>query len=472
MAASVDSLRVPPHSIGSERSLLGGVMQVPDAFWLIADQINDDDFYQHDHRLIFAAIQREARANRPFDAITIAELVSGEVAEDYVYEITGNAMGAGNIRAYAERVRDRATLRRLIDAGTRIASAGFQPDGRDAAGVLADAQQMLGAILQNQPCELEAPQASLRRIMERGLRRAELKGQPDGLLTGIDDLDALLRGMKPGQLIVVAGRPKMGKTTLAMNIAEHVAIQQKKRVAIHSLEMQPDELIERAVCSIGKIPHEAVQAWDLTDEQWNLFGVATAKLSGAPIVTSKPRNVRVEHLVAQTRRTHMEQPLALVVIDYLQLIDATGAENRNLGVSEITRQLKLMAGDLGVPVILLSQLNRDLERRPNKRPIPADLRDSGSIEQDADCVIFVYRDEVYDENSRDRGTAEIIVSLQRGGRTGMVRVASRLDMCRFDNLEHGWQPARPPESDQAPKKSSGWGARKTRVEATAPGPFD
>jgi replicative DNA helicase len=470
-SSNVDSLRLPPHSIPAEQNVIGGMLLVPDGFHRVADTVAEVDFYRHDHRMIFRTIERMTKAAMPIDVFTVEQAVADaglaeQIESGYLLQLASTTASAANIRGYAAIVREKSLLRGLIEAGTRIAGIGFNPEGRDALAALADAQSALGNLLQSQPCELEAPKASLRRMMERGQRRAELKGKHDGLLTGLTDLDGYLRGMKAGQLIIIAGRPKQGKTTLAMNIAEHVAIEQDKRVAVHSLEMQPDELIERAVCSQSGIPHEAVQAWDLTEEQWNLFTGATRRLSGAPLVTSKPRNVRVEQLVAQTRRAHMEAPLGLVVIDYLQLIDTAGAENKNHGIGEITRQLKLMAGDIGVPVILLSQLNRQLELRTNKRPIPADLRDSGSIEQDADCVLFVYRDETYHEDSPDKGTAEIIVSLQRGGRTGTVRVASRLDVCRFDNLDPGWARAEQPEPAPQPsrwKRRNAPGAGKDRA---------
>lgn len=452
--------RIPPQSAGAEQAVVGGLMLDPESLWKIKGLLTEDDFYRRDHRLIFRGILELNEKRKPFDAVTLGEwfdahgLTEQIGGRGYLIELAATTPSAANIKAYAEIVHEKSMLRHMITAGTDVVNNAFEPNGQSAFDVLAKAQQRLNNILQSEPCELEPTQEVLRRMMEKAARRHELAGELDGLSTGYTALDDILRGLKGGQLIVLAGRPKMGKSTLAMNIAEAVAVTQKKRVAIHSLEMQADELIERSCCSVGRVPHNDVRAWNMSNETASRFTVASQRLADSEIVISRPRNVRVEQLIAQTRRAHAEKPLHLVVIDYLQLINMAGAERRDIGISEVTRQLKLMATELNIPVLLLSQLNRGLESRPDKRPNASDLRDGGSIEQDADIVIFVYRDEVYDKHSPDKGTAEIIVALQRSGPTGMVRLKSRLDICRFDLLEHDWTPEHRPAASEGKRAGS------------------
>lgn len=442
----LDALRIPPQSVQAEQAVVGGLMLDPESLWKIKDLLTEDDFYRRDHRMIFRAIMELNEKKKPFDAVTLGEWFEANALSEqiggnaYLIELAATTPSAANIKAYAEIVHEKSMLRHMIAAGTDIVNQAFAPDGDSAFDVLARGQQRLNNILQSEPCELETTLDVLRRMMAKAARRHELAGELDGLSTGYNDLDDILRGLKGGQLIVLAGRPKMGKTTLMMNIVEAVTISQKKRAAIHSLEMQADELLERSCCSVGRVPHDDVRAWNMSDQVASAFTVASSKIKDAEILISRPRNARIEQLIAQTRRAHADKPLDLVVIDYLQLINVSGAERRDIGIGEVTRQLKLMATELNVPVMLLSQLNRGLEARTDKRPMPSDLRDGGAIEQDADIVIFVYRDEVYDRHSPDKGTAEIIVALQRSGPTGMARLKSRLDICRFDLLDHDWHP--------------------------------
>lgn len=472
----IESLRVPPQSVEAEQAVIGGIMLSPQAYLKIADLLNEADFYRRDHRLMYRAIVELAKKNKPFDVVTLGEwfeancLVEQIGGTGYLIELASTTPSAANIKAYAEIVAEKAMMRRLIETGTEIVNAGFEPAGRKAMDVLGAAQQRLGAVLQSQPSELETTGTVLRRMIEKASRRHELDGKPDGLSVGYPELDRLLCGLKPGQLVILGGRPKMGKTTLAMNIAEAVAIEQGKRVAVHSLEMQPEDLLERMCCSVGRVSHDAVRRWDLGEAEANGFYVASGKVKSANILLSQPRNVRIEQLIAQTMRAHAETPLDLVVIDYLQLIDVSGAERKDIGVGEVTRQLKLMAQSGGFPVILLSQLNRGLEQRTDKRPAPADLRDSGSIEQDADIVLFVYRDEVYHSKSLDRGTTEVIIALHRAGPTGMVRLQSRLDICRFDTLADDWQPMAATEG-QTPGKRR-WGKSSSSGRDAAAGGDD
>lgn len=466
----LEALRIPPQSVQAEQAVVGGLMLDPDSLWKIKDLITEEDFYRRDHRMIFRGILELDEKKKPFDAVTLGEWFEAHALSEqiggnaYLIELAATTPSAANIRAYAQIVREKSMLRNMIGAGTDIVNEAFSPDGDSAFDVLARGQQRLNNILQSEPCELETTREVLRRMMEKAARRHELAGELDGLSTGYTDLDDILKGLKGGQLIVLAGRPKMGKTTLAMNIAEHIATIQKKRIAVHSLEMQADDLLERSCCSIGRVLHEEVRSWNMSNEVASRFTMATKLLAESEILISRPRNVRIEQLIAQTRRAHAENPLSLVVIDYLQLINVAGAERRDIGIGEVTRQLKLMATELDIPVILLSQLNRSLESRPDKRPMASDLRDGGSIEQDADIVIFVYRDEVYDKQSPDKGTAEIIVGLQRSGPTGTVRLKSRLDMCRFDLLERDWKPEPKEDTKKAGSRWSKTSPRRDGVD--------
>ena len=373
----LDALRVPPQSVPAEQSVIGGLMLSPDALWKIKDLVTEDDFYRRDHRLILRGIMELNDKKKPFDAVTLGEWFEANGLSDqiggnaYLIELASTTPSAANIRAYAQIVREKSMLRSMIEAGTDVVNNSFTPDGDTAFDVLAKAQQRFNKILQAEPCELETTVEVLRRMMGKAARRIELAGELDGLSTGYKDLDDILKGLKGGQLIVLAGRPKMGKTTIVMNIAEAVAVYQKKRVAIHSLEMQADDLLERSCCSIGRVPHEDVRSWNMSDEVASRFTMATKALAESEILISRPRNVRVEQLIAQTRRAHAEKPLGLIVIDYLQLINVSGAERRDIGIGEVTRQLKLMATELDVPVILLSQLNRSLESRTDPTKLPS-----------------------------------------------------------------------------------------------------
>jgi replicative DNA helicase len=466
---TVEHLRVPPQSLEAEQSVLGAVMLAPKALWRVRDLLAEGDFYRRDHRLIYRAILELEKAGKPFDSVTLGDWFEAHgLAEQiggsgYLIELASQTPSAANVKAYAEIVRDKSVLRQLIEAGTEIVNNGFTPDGRSAFDVLADAQSRLVHVLRNEPCELEAAGPILTRMLERGQAFMDAGGQFDGLTTGFPELDKILCGLKGGQLIVFAGRPKMGKTTLARCVAEHVALVLGKVVAFHSLEMSPEEQMQAACCSVGQVSADSVRRWDLTPEEWRAFTLASSTLAKAPLLFSRPRNTRAEQLVAQTKRAHAEKPLSLVVIDYLQLIQMLG-DNRSQAIGDVTRALKMMAVELNVPVILLSQLNRKLEERTDKRPLPSDLRDGGTIEQDADVVLFVYRDEVYHKHSDHRGTAELIVSLQRGGPTGTARVLSRLDISRFDPLPIDWMPpVQAPANDgsTAPRRTTR-GKYKTR----------
>lgn len=455
----IDALRVPPQSVPAEQSVLGGLMLAPESFDRIADVLVEGDFYRRDHRLIFRAIAELQGKRKPFDAVTLGEwFESNKLAEQiggtgYLIELASTTPSAANITAYAEIVREKAICRQLITAGTEIVNDGFAPAGQSALQLLGAAQERLGRVLMTQPAELEPAAVIVERVHERSAARHARGGQIEGLTTGFDELDALLGGLRDGCLYVVAGRPKTGKTTLAMNIAEHVALTRCKRVPVHSLEMTPEELVERSASSLSGVPHNRARLDDMDPDERSRYYGAIGRISRSGLLFSRPRSVRSTHLCAQTRRVHAEDEVGLVVVDYLQLMDLSNAERRDIAVGDTTRELKMLAQVIEKPVILLSQLNRGLESRPDKRPIPADLRDGGAIEQDADAVIFVYRDELYHKDSREAGTAELIVALNRHGPTGMVRVGVEFDCNRFVPLPIGWEPAPAPVSeDGAPRR--------------------
>jgi len=462
------ALRVPPQSVEAEQAVLGGLMLLERAWFEVCDLLAAEDFYRRDHQLIWRAIKELAAKQRPFDAVTLGDWFESQgLAEQvaggaYLVELASTTPSAANIRAYAEIVADKARLRRLITVGTEMVNDGFQPGGRSSVDLIGEAQSRIGGLLDDQPCELESVTPVMQRVFDRLQQRFNGDAEAAGLALPLDELTELLNGLKPGGLYLLAARPKMGKTTLAQNCAEHCALVSGKPVAVFSFEMQPDELGDRMLSSIGDIDGDKIRRGHLDDADWANVSTAMRKLRGAEIMISRPRSARVEHVVAQTRRQHARKPLGLVVIDYLQLMQTSG-DNRAQGIGDITRALKLMAGELGIPVLLLSQLNRELEKRPDKRPTPADLRDSGAIEQDADAVIFIYRDEYYNRNSPDAGTAEIIVALQRNGPPGMVRARYRPERFRFENLPHGWEPALQTEVDGQPR-ARGFRARKPRPD--------
>lgn len=473
--SKLETLRVPPQSVEAEQAVLGGLMLSPEAWDLIADQLSEDDFYRRDHRLIFRAIAALAGAipPKPVDAVTVGEWFErNSLAEQiggsgYLIELASTTPSAANIRSYAEIVRDNAMLRALISAGTEIVNEGFRPEGRTGLQVLGSAQEKLAAVMVAQPAELEGSGVIVSRMLDRQAKRFESGATIEGLSSGFSELDQMLGGLRSGCLYVIAGRPKMGKTTLAMNIAEHAALMRGERVPVHSLEMTPEDLMERSACSVARIPHSRVTHWELDAEEGDRYTRATGRLANSGLMFSRPRSVRAAMLAAQTRRENAKGRLGLVVIDYLQLMDLAGAERRDIGIGDATRELKMLAEVLRVPVILLSQLNRGLESRPDKRPTLSDLRDGGAIEQDADGVVFVYRDDYYHKDSADAGTAELIVGANRHGPTGMVRVASYMDEHRFAALPPDWEP-RPQarhDEDGAPRARRGF--RKPSVGSRA-----
>lgn len=467
-------LRVPPQSIEAEQAVLGGLMLDPRAWDRVADVLEPGDFYRRDHQQIFQAMADLRDARKPIDFVTVGGWFEARGQADliengaYLIDLDRNTPSAANIRAYAEIVADKARLRKLIDIGTALVNDGYDPNGRDTIELIGRAATQVSGLLDSEPCELEPVAPIMARVFERLTERSGHDDGIDGLTTGLDDFDQLTNGLHGGQLIVLAARPKMGKTSLALNIAEHVALHHQKPVAAFSFEMRPEELGDRMLASQGDIDADRIRRGTLSDDDWARASQAIQRLRTARLYVTRPRSARVQHVCAQARRQHSQSPLGLVVIDYLQLME-TGSDNRAQGIGDITRALKLLAVELDVPVLLLSQLNRELEKRDNKRPLPSDLRDSGSIEQDADVVVFVYRDEVYNRDSRYAGTAELIVALQRNGPPGDCRVLYRGDRFRFENLPVGWEPRDPPPKTDVLGKSRGMRKKAGGQDAAAGG---
>jgi replicative DNA helicase len=439
----VDVLRVPPHSIEAEQSVLGGLMLVAEAWDKVADRLVEDDFYRREHRLIFRAIGALAGGGQPCDAVTLGEWFErhGETAQvggvAYLAELANNTPSAANITAYADIVRDKSVLRKLIEAGTQIAGDGFNPEGRNTPEILEAAEQRVFKIAEagaRGRKQVVSIRQSLQEAFDDLVKRSENRGQLNGLTTGFKDLDGLTSGMQKQELIIVAGRPSMGKTAFALNIAEAVALRAKQPVLVFSMEMSASQLALRLISSLGRLNQQKLRDGDLPDEEWPRVSQAVSLLSESKIFIDDTPALSPGELRSRARRMMREHGLGLVVIDYLQLMQVPGnKENRATEISEISRNLKAMAKELDVPVIALSQLNRALEQRNDKRPVMSDLRESGAIEQDADLILFIYRDEVYNKESNHKGIAEIIIGKQRNGPIDTVKLTFLGQYTKFEN---------------------------------------
>ncbi|HET7300019.1 MAG TPA: replicative DNA helicase [Oleiagrimonas sp.] len=444
IAPEVEALRLPPHSISAEQSVLGGLMLSQEAFDRVADRLGEDDFYRKDHRMIWRAINELAGKGMPCDAVTLgdwfetnglADMVGGA---SYIIELANATPSAANITAYAEIVREKSVLRQLIEAGTEITEDGYQPGGRKVQEVLESAEQKVfhiaeaGARGRKNSVSMRDAVAEAFKILHQ---RYENRGQLTGLPTGFSDLDEMTAGLQPSDLVIVAARPSMGKTAFSVNIAEHAAIRSKKAVAIFSMEMSSSQLAFRLISSIGRIHQQHLRTGDLAEEDWPRVTSAITMLTEAKIFIDDTPALSPVELRSRARRLHREHGgLGLIVIDYLQLMQVPGSkENRATEISEISRGLKALAKELKVPVIALSQLNRSLEQRTDKRPMMSDLRESGAIEQDADVIMFIYRDEYYNPESPDKGLAEIIVGKQRNGPTGTCKLTFLGQFTKFEN---------------------------------------
>ncbi|HEY4073109.1 MAG TPA: replicative DNA helicase [Herbaspirillum sp.] len=446
-----DALRVPPHSIESEQSVLGGLLLDNAAWDRIADFVHADDFYRYDHRLIFQHIVKLINASRPADVITVFDSLSGTgKAEEvgglsYLNALAQNTPSAANIRRYAEIVRDRGVLRKLITVSDEISGQAFSPQGKEVKQMLDEAESKIFAIAEEGARGsqgFQEIQPLLTQVVERIDELYNRDGDSDitGVPTGFADLDKMTSGLQAGDLIIVAGRPSMGKTAFSINIGEHVAIESGLPVAVFSMEMGGTQLAMRMLGSVGRLDQHRLRTGKLNDEDWPRLTHAIQKMNDAQMFIDETPALSSIELRARARRLSRQcGKLGLIIIDYLQLMsgNSSGGENRATEISEISRNLKGLAKELGCPVIALSQLNRSLEQRPNKRPVMSDLRESGAIEQDADVILFIYRDEVYNPDSPEKGTAEIIIGKQRNGPIGSIRLTFMGQYTKFDNYAGG-----------------------------------
>lgn len=449
MSSNVEPLRqsprVPPQSIEAEQSLLGGLLLDSRRYDEVSSEIDIDDFYNKNHNRIYVAIQLCLEANQPVDVVTVSEVLErheeleqvGGLA--YVGSLANNTPGTANIMSYARIIRERAILRRLIDASSDIAYAAYNPEGRKPREVLDFAEQKVFNISESDGNKRDGFE-SMNSLVMRSLDRIEELDKSGNSITGISTgfakLDDKTSGLQKGDLIVIAGRPSMGKTSFSMNLAEYAAIEQDLTVAVFSMEMPGEQLSMRLISSLGRVNSTRLRTGQLKDDDWPRISSAVSLLSKANIHVNDSAGLSPIDLRSQARRLAREKDgLDLIVIDYLQLMQSGESnENRATEISNITRSLKMLAKELEVPVIVLSQLNRSLESRPDKRPVMSDLRESGAIEQDADVIFFIYRDEVYDDESPDKGTAEIIIGKQRNGPIGKVKLAFVGEFTRFETL--------------------------------------
>ena len=444
---AIAQLRVPPHSIEAEQSVLGGLLLDNEALDRITDLLTEVDFYRSEHKLIYQQITRLLERGRPADVVTVSEAIEQAGLTDetgglaYLGELAANTPSAANIRRYAEIVRERAVLRHLVVAGDEIATDALNPLGRDAKELLDTAEQKVFAIAE---MGARAQQGFvhinplLTQVVERiqELHDRDNPSEITGVPTGFTDLDRMTSGLQPGDLIIVAGRPSMGKTAFALNIAEYVAVDVGLPVAVFSMEMGGTQLAMRMLASIGRLDSHRVRTGRLTDDEWSRLTYALGKLHEAPMHIDETGGMNPTDLRGRARRLKRQVgKLGLIVIDYIQLMGSTRQnENRATEVSEISRSLKALARELEVPIIALSQLSRKVEERTDKRPMMSDLRESGAIEQDADVILMMYREDYYKPDTPDKGMAEVIIGKQRNGPTGTVSLAFLGEYTRFENL--------------------------------------
>jgi len=444
--AAEQRLKVPPNSIEAEQSLIGGLMLDHVAWEKVADVISADDFYRKDHRLIFSAIANLVETNNPCDVVTVSEYLDnrGELDQsgglEYIATLANETPGAANARAYAKILRERSVLRALINAGNEISGSAFATDGR-MASELVDAAERLVFEIAEKGSRGRAGFRPLKNILPLAVDRIDVLHQSEGEITGIPtgytEFDKLTAGLQPGELVVIAGRPSMGKTALAINIAENAAIGSKVPTAIFSMEMPSQQLAFRMISSLGRVDQAHLRTGRFPDEDWSRINTAVQLMSDAPIFIDDSAGLSPTDIRARARRLHREHGLGLIVIDYLQLMQVPGTkENRATEISEISRSLKALAKELELPIIALSQLNRSVEQRTDKRPIMSDLRESGAIEQDADLILFIYREEVYNQDTPRKGIADISIAKQRNGPIGDFPLTFVGRYTKFEN----WMP--------------------------------
>jgi replicative DNA helicase len=444
LPATPGSLRVPPHSAEAEQSLLGGLMLDSRAWDQVADVITAGDFYRNDHRIIFEAIGTLNERDQPADAVTVSEQLELEgslVASgglDYLAHLVQETPSAANIRAYAQIVRERAMLRQLIQIGGDISSSAHETEGRPVEELVELAEQKVFDIADSRQRSGQGFR-SLKDVVSKTIDRLDTLSRTEGNITGIptgfNEMDAKTAGLQRGDLIIVAGRPSMGKTSLAINIAENAAIGHQIPTAIFSMEMSAEQLSFRMIGSIGRVNQSHLRTGNLSDDDWPRINSAVSMMSNAPIFIDDAPALSPTEIRARARRLKRRNNLGLIVVDYLQLMQIGGTnENRATEISEISRSLKALAKEVDVPVIALSQLNRSVEQRTDKRPVMSDLRESGAIEQDADVIFFIYREEVYDKDTPRKGVADIIIGKQRNGPVGEFRLTFMGEFTKFENL--------------------------------------
>ena len=437
--------RVPPHSLEAEQAVLGGLMLANDAWDRIADRVHEEDFYRREHRLLFRALGELADQDQPRDVVTVSEWLSQRGELDnvgnlaYLGQLAQETPSAANITAYADIVRERSVLRQLISVGEDISRAAFQPQGRDSKALLDYAEQQVFAIA-DQGSRRQRGFQPITRILTSTLDHIDTLLHADshitGVATGFTEFDDMTSGLQRSDLVIIAGRPSMGKTSFAMNIAEHVAISTGEPVAVFSMEMPAEQIATRMISSLGRVELQKLRSGRIDESDWPRINSAVALLTQqSKLFVDDTPGLTPSELRARARRLKREHGLSMILIDYIQLMQlASTGENRATEISEISRSLKGLAKELDVPVVVLSQLNRSLEQRTDKRPVMSDLRESGAIEQDADVIAFIYRDEVYDEDSPHKGTAEILIRKQRNGPTGTCRLTFLGPYTRFENF--------------------------------------
>jgi replicative DNA helicase len=448
----VAQLRVPPHSMESESSVLGGLLLDNNAWDRVGDLLVDGDFYRHEHKLIYEAIGKLINASKPADVITVYEHLQGMgKAEEiggllYLNQLAQYVPSATNIRRYAEIVRERAILRKLVTASDDIATNAFNPQGKTVERILDEAEQKILAIGEEGARNKQGFHSLDTLVVDLLDRVQEMADNPmdvTGVPTGFVDLDRMTSGLQAGDMVVLAARPSMGKTSFAVNIAEHVALNEGLPVAIFSMEMGAAQLAVRIVGSIGRVNQGNLRTGKLSDDEWPRLTEAIERLRTVSLHIDETPGLSPTELRANARRLARTcGKLGLIVVDYLQLMSGSGsaasADNRATELGEISRGLKMLAKELQCPVIALSQLNRSVEQRTDKRPMMSDLRESGAIEQDADIIMFIYRDDYYNKDSKEPNIAEVIIGKQRNGPTGTVKLFFQKNQTRFENLAVGY----------------------------------
>jgi len=445
----VAQLRIPPHSIEAESSVLGGLLLDNGAWDRVGDLLVDSDFYRYEHRLIYGAVGALINASKPADVITVFEHLQnqGKAEESgglaYLNSLAQYVPSASNIRRYAEIVRERSILRKLVSASDEIATNAFNPQGRAVDRILDEAEQKIfniGEEGSRMKQGFQSMDSLVVKLLDRVQEMADNPNDITGVPTGFYDLDRMTSGLQAGDMVVLAARPSMGKTAFAINIAEHVALNEGLPVAVFSMEMGASQLAVRIVGSIGRIDQGHLRTGKLTDDEWPRLTEAIERLRTVSLHIDETPGLTTSELRANARRLARQcGKLGLIVVDYLQLMSGSSSngDNRATELGEISRGLKMLAKELQCPVIALSQLNRSVETRTDKRPMMSDLRESGAIEQDADIIMFIYRDDYYNKDSREPGVAEIIIGKQRNGPTGTVKLAFLKPLTRFESLASG-----------------------------------